>query len=130
MNIARSFVQFMEGELSATFGTDIFIGGAPIDAQDRIWWVIAAGGTPIGKNNTGEKVKNYLLSVFYRNTDAEDVYETIQGFEDLINAGQCKELNGYDTIELEATTFATDQDIDNEDRTIGLIQVTITIYQN
>lgn len=120
----------MTAEGYGAFGTDIFIGAAPLEAKDAIFWIVAAGGSPIGKNHTGEKVKNYILSVFYRNTDAADVYEKVQAFEELINSGNCTQLNGYDTIEMSATSFATDQDLDNEDRTIGLIQVTLTIYQN
>lgn len=130
MNIAKSFIEYMEIESLGTFGTDLYIGAAPLDAPDRIWWVVSAGGTPIGKNHTGEKVKNYILSIYYRNNDAEDVYNTIESFEALLNAGNCTQLNGYDTIEIEATSFAADQDLDNEDRTIGLIQATITVYQN
>ena len=34
MNIVRSFANFLENRGYGTFGDDIFIGGAPIEADD------------------------------------------------------------------------------------------------
>lgn len=129
-NIAKSFVEYMEDLSMGTFGTDIFIGNVPLETPDKAWWVNSAGGSTITKNSTGERLKNYILNIFYRNTDAEDVYEQMQEFEEEINAKQCIQLNGYDTVEMEASIFPTDQDIDNEDRVVGLLQVKISTYQS
>lgn len=118
----------MESKGLGTFGTDIFTPLAPLDIPNRAWTVSGGGGGNIQKNQTGEKVKNYLLSIYYRNSDAQDVDETLQAFEELINSKGCEELTGFDTIELEATSFPSDQDLDNEERTVGLVQVTITVY--
>lgn len=128
MNIARAFVEYMESLSLGTFGTDIFIGSAPLNAQDNIWWVLTSGGSSISTNQTGEKQKNYILSVYYRSLDAEDVYDTIHDFEETINSDHCTQLQGFDTIDMQVTVFPSDQDIDNEDRTVGLLQVTITTY--
>jgi hypothetical protein len=128
MNIARSFVTLMESLSFGTFGTDIYIGSAPQDAPDPCWWVVSSGGSPQTKNSTPELQKSYLLNVFYRNTDAENVHETIQAFEVEMNKQTCRTLSGFDTIEVEAISFPTDQDLDNEDRTVGLTQVAIRTY--
>jgi len=130
MNIAKSFVEYMEDLGMGTFATDIFIGNIAIDAVDKAWWVVSSGGATLSKNNTGERIKNYTLSVFYRNTDAEDVYEQMQEFEEEINSKGCIQLDGYDTIEMEALVFPTDQDLDNEDRVVGLLQVKVSVYQS
>lgn len=130
MNITKSFIQFMEDEGFGTFGTDIFIGGAPLEAPDPCWWVLSSGGTNTIKTHTGEKVKNYTINVFYRNTDAEDVYETLQTFEEDVNSAGCIQLDTYDTIEMEALLYPTDQDIDLEDRTVGVVEVAITVYSS
>lgn len=128
MNIAKSFVTYMESEGLGTFGTDIFIGVAPKGAPDPCYWLTSAGGAPQSRNQTGEVIKNYTLDLYYRNTDAEDVYEKLQSLEVLLNTGNCTQLTGFDTIELQATLFPTDQDIDNEERTVGLIQITVKTY--
>lgn len=130
MNIAKSFTEYMIDLGMGTLDTDIFIGNIPVEAPDKAWWVNSAGGTTSSKNSTGERLKNYTLNVFYRNTDAEDVYERMQEFEEEINAKQCIQLDSYDTVEMEASVFPTDQDIDNEDRVVGLMQIKISTYQS
>jgi hypothetical protein len=46
----------------------------------------------------------------------------------LVNKNACTQLTNFDTIDMEATLLNTDQDIANEDRTVGLVQVTVTVY--
>lgn len=130
MNITRAFIEYMEGLGLGTFGTDIFIGGAPLGATDPIWWAISAGGNSDPKNNTGERIKNYTVDVFYRDNDAQEVYDKMQLLEEEVNSKECTELEGYETVDMEAVLFPADQDIDNEDRTVGLLQVTLTVYQS
>lgn len=130
MNISKSFTEYMVSLDMGIFGNNIFIGNIPVEAPDKAWWINSSGGTTSSKNSTGERLKNYILNIFYRNTDAEDVYEKMQSFEEEINAKQCIQLNGYDTVEMEASVFPTDQDIDNEDRVVGLLQVKISTYQS
>lgn len=127
MNIVESFSQYLEDEMSLTLGTDLFIGSAPVD-KDDVWWIFSGGGGNVVKNDTGEKRKNYIVNAYYRGLDAQDVYNKLEQLETLVNSATCPQLNGYDTIEIETVTFPTDQDIDAQDRTIGLIQITITTY--
>lgn len=128
MNIARAFAQFMEDEGYGVFGTSLFVGSAPLDRSEEVWWLIPTGGNSIIRNHTGEKMKVYTISVFYRNSVAAEVYDTLQEFEELVNSDACTQLSGFDTIDLEATQFAADQDIDDQERTVGLVQVTIQTY--
>lgn len=127
MNITHSFATWLQTEGFGTLGTDIFIGAVPQDAPDVCFWVSSGGGGNQIKNKTGEKVKRYIVSVYYRSMDAEDVYNKLQLLEETIN-GECITLSSYDTIEGECTVFPTDQDIDSEERTKGMAQVTLTIY--
>lgn len=130
MNIAKSFVDYMEDLSMGIFGSTIYINSVPQEAPDAVWWVVKSGGSPIRKNSTGERVKDYNLSVYYRDTDAEQVYELMQDFEEEINSKSCIQLDGYDTIEMEASIFTADQDLDNEDRIVGLMNVRISVYQS
>ena len=130
MNIAEAFVEYMEDLSMGTLGSTIYINSVPQEAPDAVWWVVKSGGSPVRKNSTGERVKDYILSVYYRDTDAEQVYELMQDFEEEINSKSCIQLDGYDTIEMEASIFPTDQDLDNEDRVVGLLNVRISVYQS
>lgn len=130
MNITKAFADFMASQGYGVLGTDIFVGGVPQSAPDKAWWLTAGGGSATIKSVTGEKMKNYLVNAYYRNTDEEDVLNTLQAFEEFINAGNCNALADYNNIELEATSFPIDQDLDSEDRSIGTLQITITVYTN
>ncbi len=128
MNINESFVEFLENSGFGTFGTNLYIGGVPLEAPDKSMWVTSGGGVNAGKNHTGEKLKAYIINIFYRNTDAKDVYDTLQSLEDILNDKECIDLTGYDVVEVESTQFPADQDLDDEDRTVGLVQATVTVY--
>lgn len=127
-NITKSFADFLDTEGYGIVGTDIYIGGIPLNAPDPCWWIVSSGGNNKSKNQTGEKQKNYIISVFYRSLNAQDVYDTLEQLETFINQDNCIDIPGYDIIETEATAFPADQDIDNEDRTVGLVQITLTVY--
>lgn len=129
MNITRAFVEYLETLLGITFGQGIYIGGAPLDAEDGIYWVTMTGGSPETKLVTGEMTKNYRLNVYYRDTDEQAVYDNLQSLEEAINADGCTELAGYDTMDMEAFVFSVDDDIDAEDRTVGLLQVNLSTHK-
>ena len=127
MNVIKDFVTFLDDNGFGTFGTDLFIGVAPVKVS-TCYWVTAAGGINKQKNVTNNKLKNYVIDVFYRNTDQEAVYNNMQALEELINGDACTQLANYETIEMEATLFPADQDIDLNERTVALLQATVTIH--
>lgn len=128
MNITKSVALYLQSLAFATLGTDMYIGSVPQDGPEIAWWLTSAGGSPQNRNDTGELIKKYSVNVYFRDLDAENVYETLQELEQIVNAENCPQLEGFDTIYIEATTFPTDQDIDNTDRTVGLVQITIEVY--
>ena len=128
MNLTRDFAEYLQDNLFAVFGTDLFIGGVPKNAPGSCWWIVSAGGTPVIKNQTNEKIKSYIINVFYRDTNGETVYDLLQLLEEQINSDPCPKLDNYEVIEFEATLFGTDQDLDAQDRTVGLLQATLTIH--
>lgn len=128
MNIATSFADYMEDLALGVIGTSIFLGSVPQNAPSSAWWVVASGGTVEKKNDTGEVMKNYIINVYYRDLVAENVYNYLHNLEVEVNSGNCTQLEGFDTIDMSALAFPTDQDIDSTDRTVGLLQVTIRTY--
>lgn len=130
MNIVESFAAYLESSLDdVVIGDNLFIGGVPQEAPDSCWWVTASGGSAETKLETGEMVRNYQIDVFYRDIDEQAVYDSIQSLEETIDGDPCTQLSGYDTIDMEATLFSVDQDIDSEDRKVGLLQISIRTYK-
>lgn len=129
MNIAESVIQYIiDLGFATALNDDIFIGGISQNAPNASWWVITSGGNPVSKNATGEKVKNYLVDIFYRNTDPQDVNNQMQDLEIELNKSACINLTDFDTIEVEAIVFPNDQDIDLQDRTIGTLRLSAITY--
>lgn len=127
-NISKAFAEYIENEGFGSFGTSIFIGSMPV-TPNKAFLIKSAGGNLDKSNKTGELLKNYVLNIFYRSDDAQDLYEVMQSLEENINSDGCTQLNGFDTINLTTTTFPSDQDVDSEERSIALMQVTIKIYK-
>lgn len=134
MTIKEAFAQYMQDvlNLGTTEGDDrdIFLTAVPQQAPDRAWWIVGSGGTPVTDNQTGEKLKEYLLNIFHRDKKDSDLDETLQAFEERINSKHCDALEGYDTIKMTAMGFQSDQDLDAEDRSVGMVQVTVQVYQH
>lgn len=131
MNLAEAFATHLATLTGTTLGQTLFIGEAPSSDKvaDSIWWIVENGGGVINKNATGESQKNYQISVFYRNRNYKAVKDAMYSLEESLNCDGCTQLSGYDTIDIEAITFPIDNDLDSEDRKIGLLQANITTYK-
>lgn len=129
MTIKRSLIKWMQDNGFGVYNTNLFIGGVPLQAPVASWWVLGGGGAPTIKNQTGEKVKAYIFNVLYRNIDAEDVDQQLQAIEEKANSNACFDLEDYETVEMEATGFQTDGDLDGEDRSVGSVEIVVTVYQ-
>jgi hypothetical protein len=130
MNIAEAFVELLEDLGIGTFGQDIFIGQAPSSNKvpDSIWWVISSGGSP-ARIASGESIKTYHVEIYCRNRDYKLVYDDLHSLEEQLNCDNCVELDGFDTVKAEAEVLSIDDDLDAEDRKVGLLQVTLTTYK-
>lgn len=131
MSVVSAFATYLQGVTGTTLGQTLFIGEAPSSNKvaDAIWWIVENGGTVVRKNATGEAQKSYLFNVFYRSRDYEAIKDAMYSLEENLNCDGCTQISGYDTIDIEATTFPIDNDLDSEDRKVGLLQVTITTYK-
>lgn len=127
--VSESFIAWLESQNIATFKVDLFLSQVPDTAPDICYWVITSGGSPIQKLRTGEKVKQYFVSVYYRSTKARDIEKNMFKLEELLNKPNCLQLDGFETIEVEADQFPSDIDFDSEDRRVGLLQANIKIYK-
>lgn len=131
MSLASAFAPYLATQSGSTIGQDLFIGQIPSSnkAPDAAWSVSSSGGNKEISLQSGESVKNYLLEVRYRNRDYETVYEKLNSLEEALNAGDCTQLTGFETLSIEATTFPIDDDLDSEDRKIGMLVATVLTYK-
>lgn len=131
MTLEKAFANYLQGLGIATLGQDLWIGEAPSsnEVPDDIWWIVANGGSPVRKNKTGESMKSYLIQIFARNRNPRIIAEAMQTLEENLNCDNCTQLEGFDTVDIEATTFPIDNDLDSEDRKVGLLQATLTTYK-
>lgn len=131
MNLAESFATYLATQTGSTIGQDLFIGQAPSsnDVPDSVWLVSASGGAKEVSLDTGESIKNYLVEVRYRNRNYKTVYNELHDLEEILNSSECPTLTGFETISVEATTFPVDDDLDSEDRKIGLLVATVLTHK-
>lgn len=131
MNVSHCFADYLATTLGLVLGQDIFIGDAPSSnkAPDTVWWVRATGGAPI-KKPTGECMKEYFVEVRMRSRDYRTVYDSLQSLEETLNCGGCDQLCDYDTVDITAAVLSVDNDLDVEDRKLGLLQANIRIYDD
>lgn len=131
MNVTRAFANYLEAAGVATLGQDLFISRAPssLRATDRLFWIKSNGGGTEERSVNGGSIKDYAVEVRLRDVDAEDVYETLQELGEDVTCAGCVTLEGYDVQKIKTNGPWTDQDLDNEERTVGLLQVTITIHK-
>lgn len=131
MTLAKSFANYLQNLGIATLGQDLIIGRAPssTETRDDIWWILSNGGGPLKKNQTGESMKAYSILVYRRGRNYRLIDEQLQSLEEELNCDACTTLEGFDTIDIEAVVFPTDDDLDSSERKVGLLQVTITTYK-
>lgn len=131
MTITSSLASYLQTLGIATLGQDLIIGRAPSvkETQDDIWWILSSGGGIVQKNQTGEARKSYTALIYRRGRNYREIDDELQQLEEDLNCDGCTQLDGFETIDIEATTFPTDDDLDSADRKVGLIQVTVTTYK-
>ncbi len=131
MNIIESFANYLQGLGIATLGQTLFIGNAPSSnrVSDAIYWIIESGGSPLSINSTGESLKTTSIEIYYRDRDYKNVYDKLSTLEETISCNGCVQLNGFDIIKIEVTSYPIDSDLDSEDRKIGMLQVNTLTYK-
>lgn len=131
MTISRAFVKFLEDKGCGIFGQNIFLYRVPnsLKTQTELYWVIPSGGIKISTNKTGEAIKAYNFLIYFRSNEAKTVDETLSALEEMLNCSSCVELDGFELVSINATQFPADQDLDSENRMVGMIQVQLSVYK-
>lgn len=131
MTIGRAFVKFLEDKGYGVFGQNIYLFRVPnsFKADDEVLWVIPSGGNITGRNKTGEAIKAYQFLVYFRSVSAEKIDIALSDLEEVLNCSGCVNLEGYELVQVSTTQFPADQDLDAENRMVGLLRVQLEIYK-
>lgn len=127
--VSEAYIKFLEEKGIGTFGETIYLSQVPDIALDDVYWAISSGGSPVLKLKSGEVVKQYFISTYYRSTSAKNVERNLFKLEEILNCADCVQLEGFEVYETEAQQFSSDADIDNEERRVGFLQANIKIYK-
>lgn len=128
--VTEAFVAFLENQGIGTFGTDIYLHQVPDDAPDACYWILTAGGSPVRVLSTGEKVKQYFVTVNYRSMSEKDVDRNLFRLEELLNCAGCVDLEGFEVYQISAQQFPTDSDADLVERRTAFLQANVQVYKS
>lgn len=132
MTISKAFVKLLEDKGYGIFGQNIYLYRVPNSkkTETEILWVIPMGGFPSSVNKTGEMVKAYQMTVYFRSNSAQKVDEVMNDLEQTLNCAQCVDLEGFELVSIRATQLPADQDLDSENRMVGTISVQLEVYKS
>lgn len=131
MTVAQSFVKLLETKGYGIFGQNIFLYRVPnsLKTQTELFYIIPSGGSPTRTYPNGAKVKLYQFLIYFRSNKAERVDKILSSMEEELNCAGCVELENYELVSLNTSQFPADQDLDSENRMVGLLQVQLEVYK-
>ena len=127
--VGEAFIAYLEELEVGTFNSDLYLGQLPAKAPEDAMWVVTSGGNPETLTPSGGMIKAYTFDINYRSTSGTKLERILFGLEEIMNCAACVNLEGFETIGIQAAQFASDSDVDDESRRVGLLQVTIRLYK-
>lgn len=127
MTFLQAFAEALAPAVGATLDQDMFVSRVPA-VPSSAWLIKAFGGVPTLHAVTGARIKDYNVQVFYRDQDTQAIYDKLYALEELLN-GPGLDLEGFQVVETNCLVFPTDNDLDAEDRDVGLLQAVVSIFK-
>ena len=128
--IGREVIDFLCEELDLVFGDDIFFMRVPVTGKKAIFWLIQNGGYVERQLKTRQKVKTYSYMLRYRDIKAKDVDEMIFKTETILNRLSCIKFKNFYVYSVQVNSLGTDEDVDVQDRYVGSLSLTVSIYDD
>lgn len=127
-----SFIKWLETTQSLTFGQDLYAGEAPStnEHEDPTTWVIMSGGGDNLVYFTGETQKIWGFDIYHRGISFKNAQEFAYKLVTDLTCSDCVQLEGFETIEIVATSTPVDNDRDSEDRKVVLVQASVVLNEN
>lgn len=131
MTISQAFVDLLIEKGYGVFGQNIFLYRVPnsLKTNTNLFWIIPSGGNKLATNKTGEAIKAYQFLIYYRSNSAKDVDTVLSKMEEELNCSSCVKLNGFELVGINVTQFPADQDLDSENRMVGMLSVQLEVYK-
>lgn len=127
--VGEAFIGFLEQQIPAIAGENLFLGEFPLGAPDEAWLVVVSGGNPDLVTADGGMIKLYTFNIFRRSLMGKEIERQLFSLEERLNCSSCVNLEGFETIYSRATSFAQDIDLENENRRIGLLQAQVRLFK-
>lgn len=124
--VGEAFVAYLQ---TLQLPDPIYLGEVPMDAPNDVMFVITSGGAPDVITPAGGMIKLYTFDIYHRSTSGKKLERTLFALEEIMNCTACVNLPGFETIGISATQFASDLDIDDESRRIGILSVSVRLYK-
>lgn len=130
MTISESLVKLLEKKGFGVFGQNIFLYRVPnsLKTETELFWIIPSGGTVTRAYPNGNKNKLYQFLIYFRSNKAQRVDKVLNEMEKFFNCAGCVELEDFELINVSTSSFPADQDLDTENRMVGLLQVQVEVY--
>ena len=127
--VGEAFIRFLEVNIPAIFGENLYLGELPLNAPNNSWLVVVSGGNPDLVTVDGGMIKLYTFNIYRRSLAGKEIERELFSLEETLNRATCVNLEGFETIYSRATNFAQDIDLENENRRIGLLQAQIRLFK-
>lgn len=131
MTVIQAFAAYLQSVDVATLGQNLFISRAPSSNKvaDPIFWVHEAPAQLIGRTVQGRPINQYVIDLHMRSYDGQTVDETLSALRSVVTSPDLT-LSGYTLSEHPETSGPwSDEDFDNEERTVGLLQVNLKVIE-
>lgn len=130
MTVSQAFAAYLASTQGLTLGQNLFISRVPSSnkVSDPVFWIKSYGGPLLSRSIQGRASKQYVIEVYFRAYGAETVDETLQALGEALTPKNIT-LAGYDLQDADTNGPWTDQDLDDEERTVGLLQVKLLINE-
>jgi hypothetical protein len=131
MTVAQAFAGYLESIDVATLGTNLFISRWPSSNQiaDPSFLIKDAPGQLVKRTIQGQPINQYLIELYMRSYGGGTVDQTMSTLRGQIT-GYGVTLTGFTLAENpEVNGPWSDQDLDDEERTVGVLQVKLKILE-
>jgi hypothetical protein len=131
MTVAQAFAGYLESIDVATLGTNLFISRWPSSNKisDPSFLIKDAGGQLIQRTIQGQAINQYLIELYMRYYGAGTVDATLQSLRGQLTTNAVT-LSGYTLYSNPETNGPwSDQDLDDEERTVGFMQIKFVIIE-
>lgn len=131
MTVSRAFANYLQSIGVGTLGTNLFLSRWPSSNKiaDPSFLIKEAPGQLVKRTIQGQAINRYLIELYMRAYGGGTVDETLQSLRGQLTTSAVT-LESYTLYSNPETNGPwADQDLDDEERTVGLLQIKFVILE-